>query len=61
MTAKHAHPKAGETSHKLATEMKLKQKYGSGSTVEFALKNSGVQNSTAEVISDMKFVSEFLF
>lgn len=57
MTAKHAHAKSGESQSKLATELKLKQKYGAGSTVEFALKNSGVQNSTCEVISDMKWAS----
>jgi len=56
MTAKHAHAKNGETNHKLATELKLKQKHGAGTTVEFALKNSGVQNSTCEVISDMKYL-----
>jgi len=27
ITAKHAHPKKGETTSKLATELKLKQKY----------------------------------
>jgi hypothetical protein len=56
ITAKHAHAKSGESQSKLATELKLKQKYGAGSTVEFALKNSGVQNATCEVISDMKWV-----